>query len=119
MAKLNGQLWMNRIVKVVERDPEIERFRKIFNAEPLQRNSELAVLAGLSGSTVNNMFNGKTRRPQHLTYAKMAGAMGFEYGLSRTETPDYEAALVDARREFKEYKAHLKKQRDTAKRKRK
>ena len=48
------------------------------------------MLAGLSPSTVRNMFGGETRRPQHATFAKMAGAMGYSYALARDAKPDYE-----------------------------
>jgi hypothetical protein len=58
------------------------------------------------------MFGGETRRPQHATFAKMAGAMGYKYGLKRDDAPDYEAELPKARQEFKAYKEYLKKKRE-------
>jgi transcriptional regulator with XRE-family HTH domain len=108
MARASLRWSLNR----QERDPEIDVFNRIWQKEHI-RESELAVLAGLSASTVANLFsNGKTRRPQHLTYAKMAHAMGFEYKLSReTEAPNYLEELPKAREEYKAYKKALAKRR--------
>ena len=106
----SGRLWLQRAYQVVDHDPEIDRFQKLWHAEKLYRESDLAVLAGISGSTVHSMFNGKTRRPQHATFAKMAGAMGYHYDLVRQgAAPDYETEIPKARGEFKEYRATLAK----------
>ncbi|MCA1452813.1 hypothetical protein I6F35_06210 [Bradyrhizobium sp. BRP22] len=106
----SGSLWLSRVYNVVDRDPEIDRFHEVWGKNHI-KESDLAVLAGLSPSTVTNMFGGKTRRPQHATFAKMAGAMGYQYGLVRHgDAPDYESEIPKAREEFKRYKAQLKKQ---------
>jgi hypothetical protein len=70
------------------------------------------VLAGLSASTVKNMFGGKTARPQHATFAKMAAAMGYEYQLGREKAPDYETELPLAKEQFAAHKERLRKQRE-------
>jgi hypothetical protein len=70
------------------------------------------VLAGLSASTVKNMFGGKTRKPQHATFAKMAGAMGCRYGLQRDDAPNYEKEIPKAREEYKAHKERLRKERE-------
>jgi transcriptional regulator with XRE-family HTH domain len=106
----NGS-WLTRSYNFITKDPEIDVFRTIYQKEHI-KESDLAVLAGLSVSTVKNMFGGETRRPQHATFAKMAGAMGYKYGLQREDAPDYEAELPKARQEFKAYKDHLKKKRE-------
>jgi transcriptional regulator with XRE-family HTH domain len=110
MAK-NGTLWLTRSYNFVDKDPEIDVFRTIYQKERIKEN-DLAVLAGLSGSTVKNMFGGTTRRPQHATFAKMAGAMGYEYGLQREKPPNYEKELPKAREEFKAHKEALQKKRE-------
>jgi transcriptional regulator with XRE-family HTH domain len=114
MAKLghnSGTLWLSRIYNNIDRDPEIDRFLSLSKGDRV-KETDLAVLAGLSGSTVKNMFGGKTRRPQHATFAKMAGALGYKYDLVRDERPDYENAIPKAREEFKAYKALLAKNRE-------
>jgi transcriptional regulator with XRE-family HTH domain len=103
--------WLTRSYNFIDKDPEIDKFRTIWQKDRIKEN-DLAVLAGLSVSTVKNMFGGETRRPQHATFAKMAGAMGYEYGLARTAKPDYERELPKAREEFKAHKETLRKKRE-------
>jgi transcriptional regulator with XRE-family HTH domain len=96
---------------VIDHDPEIDRFQKLWQREKLEKESQLALLAGLSPNTVSNMFSGKTKRPQHATFGKMAHAMGYHYDLVRDQgaAPDYEKELPKARAEFKLYKSTLAK----------
>jgi transcriptional regulator with XRE-family HTH domain len=81
--------WLTRSYNFIDKDPEIDNFRTLWQKDRIKEN-DLAVLAGLSPSTVRNMFGGETRRPQHATFAKMAGAMGYSYALARDAKPDYE-----------------------------
>ncbi|MFH0298332.1 hypothetical protein AAFX91_14035 [Bradyrhizobium sp. 31Argb] len=104
----SGSLWLSRTYNSQDRDPEIERFETLHRKDRL-KDRDLAILAGLSASTVSNMFGGKTRRPQHTTFAKMAGALGYKYDLVRDAKPDYETELPKAREEFKAYRATLAK----------
>ena len=99
----SGSLWLRRSYNFIDKDPEIDRFRTLWQKEHI-KESDLAVLAGLASSTVANMFGGKTRRPMHATFAKMAGALGYKYGLVREETPDYEDEIPRAKQQRK---AHL------------
>lgn len=112
MAK--GSLWLTRSYNFIDKDPECDRFRTLWQKERI-KETDLAVLAGLSSSTVKNMFGGQTRRPQHATFAKMAGALGYKYDLVRDETPDYGKEIPKAREQYKEHKAALAKKRDRAK----
>lgn len=108
----SGRLWLSRVVNVVDRDPEIGRMEALFDKEKI-KESDLAVLAGLSPSTVSNMFSKeKTRRPQHVTYTKMAGALGFKYELVRDAKPNYADELPKAREQFKAYRQFQAKQRE-------
>jgi transcriptional regulator with XRE-family HTH domain len=107
----SGSLWLTRSYNFVDKDPECDRFRTMFQKEHI-KETDLAVLAGLAPSTVANMFGGKTRRPQHATFAKMAGALGYKYDLVRDKEPDYEKEIPKAREQFKNYKATLAKKRE-------
>jgi transcriptional regulator with XRE-family HTH domain len=111
MAKGNGRLWLTRSYNFVDKDPECDVFRTLYQKEHLKEN-DLAVLAGLAVTTVKNMFGGKTRKPQHATFAKMAGAMGYKYGLQREEAPDYSQEIPKAREQFKAHKEALRKKRE-------
>ncbi|WFU39075.1 helix-turn-helix domain-containing protein [Bradyrhizobium sp. CB82] len=101
-------LWLTRSYNFIDKDPEIDRFRSLYQKDRVKER-DLAILAGLSASTVTNMFGGKTRRPQHATFAKMAGALGYKYDLVAEDKPDYEAELPKAKQEFKAYRATLAK----------
>lgn len=106
----SGSMWLRRSYNFIDKDPEIDRFRTLWQKERI-KEAELAVISGLASSTVGNMFGGKTRRPQHATFAKMAGAMGFKYELVRDERPDYGKEIPKARLQFKDYKAEAAKKR--------
>lgn len=106
MGHNSSRLWLTRSYNFIDKDPECDRFRTLYQKEHI-KEADLAVLAGLAVSTVKRMFGGDTRRPQHATFAKMAGAMGYKYGLVRDEAPDYARELPKAREQFKQYRATL------------
>lgn len=111
MAKIGhnaGSLWLTRSYNFVDKDPEIDHFRTLFQKDRI-KEADLAVLAGLANSTVKNMFGGKTRKPQHATFAKMAGALGYKYKLERDDKPDYVNELPKAREERRAYREQLRK----------
>jgi hypothetical protein len=105
----SGTIWNSRIYNSIESDPEIANIQKLWHKQSLSSEGDLAMLAGTARTTVHNMFSGKTRRPQHATFCKLAGAMGHRYGLQPVATPDYEAELQKARGDFKLHKATLAK----------
>ncbi len=104
--------WSTREVTV---DPECEVFRGIYRKEHIKED-DLAAIAGLSTSTVKKLVNGDTRRPQHLTYAKIASAMGYQYGLSRNDNqrPDYQSEVPKAKEERKAYRQEMRKKKERA-----
>lgn len=102
--------WLTRSYNFVDKDPEIDRWRGLWQKEHI-KETDLAVLAGLAASTIKNMFGGETRRPQHATFAKMAGALGYRYDLIRDDKPDYKTEIPKAREEFKAHKKALAKKR--------
>lgn len=112
MAKGNGGIrgflsgrWTTNFV---DRDPEIDVYKTMYRDQHIKED-DLAALAGLSTSTVKNMFGGKTRRPQHLTYSKLAAAMGKEYVLQDMREVDYASEIPQAKLQRKEYRAILAK----------
>lgn len=111
----SGVLWLTRSYNFIDKDPECDRFRTLYQKERI-KESDLAVLAGLAVTTVKNMFGGQTRRPQHATFAKMAGAMGYKYDLVRDDAPNYEKEIPKAREQFKDYRVTLQKKRARAER---
>ena len=105
--------WMSRSMRLIDHDPEIDKFKTLWQKEHL-KEKDFAVLAGLSVQTVHKMFDSQTKRPQHLTFQKMATAMGYEYTLARETKPNYADELPKAREEWKEHQADLKKKRERA-----
>jgi transcriptional regulator with XRE-family HTH domain len=106
----NGS-WLTRSYNFIDKDPECDVFRSLYQKQRI-KESDLAVLAGLSVSTVKKLFGGETRAPRHTTFAKMAGAMGQEYGLRPIREVDYKAEIPVAREEFKAHKERLRKARE-------
>ena len=105
--------WLQRSQRLIDHDPEIDRFKTLWREEHL-KEKDFALLAGLSVGTVHKMFSNQTKRPQHLTYSKMATAMGYKYTLTRDLTPNYEKELPKALADWKEHQAILKKKRERA-----
>lgn len=102
--------WMTRSFRLLDHDPEIDKFKAIWREEHL-REKDLAVLAGLHAATIHNMFSGQTRRPRHTTFASMAKAMGYEYTLHREIVPEYSSELPKAQEEYRTHLAKLAKER--------
>lgn len=109
----SGTLWLTRSYNNIDRDPECDRFRGLWQKEKISE-SDLAVVAGCAKSTVSKMFDGTTRRPLHATFAKLAGAMNFKYELVRESEPNYVREIPKAREQYKDYRAAQKKRRDRA-----
>jgi transcriptional regulator with XRE-family HTH domain len=102
--------WMSRSYRMIDHDPEIDKFKTLWRDEHIKQ-TDLAVLAGLSPQTVQRMFGNETKKPQHATFAKLAHAMGYEYALSREATPVYDKEIPKARLEYKAHKEALAKAR--------
>lgn len=114
----SGRLWLTRCYNFIDKDPEIDRFRSLWQKDRI-KETDLAVLAGIAVATVKNMFGGQTRKPQHATFAKMAGAMGYKYDLVRDDKPDYAKEIPKAREQFKDYRVLQAKQRAKEERRKK
>jgi hypothetical protein len=67
-----GMLWLTRAYNFIDKNPEIDRFRTVYQREHIKEN-DLAAMAGLAVTTVKNMFGGVTKDPRHSTFAKIAG----------------------------------------------
>jgi len=110
--------WLFRSYNNVDKDPECDRFRTLYQKEHI-KESDLAVMAGCSLSTVKNMFGGKTRQPRHSTFAKMASAMGYTYELTRELAPNYDVEIRKAKAEHKIHQQMLDAKRERQERRKK
>ena len=113
MAKIghnSGSLWLRRSYHIVDRNPEIAIAQKLIQRECKLKEADLAVIAGLAGSTVKNMFSeGKTIDPKHSTFAKLYGAIGYKYAAVPDHKVNFEKELPMAKEQFKNYKKTLAK----------
>jgi transcriptional regulator with XRE-family HTH domain len=115
MAKIghnSGVLWLHRSYNNVEKNPEIDRARTLIRQETKLKEKDLAVIAGLAGSTVQNMFGGKTRDPRGSTFTKLYAAIGFKLEPVRDHKVDFDKELPIARQQFADYRKTLKKRRE-------
>jgi transcriptional regulator with XRE-family HTH domain len=101
-TKTSGRMRLYRSYNFVDKDPGIDKMRTIVQDE-LGRGKgvaqKLSTLSNVGASTIDNWFNGKTRRPQHTTMAAAMAALGYQWTLVQ-EKPitDYEAELKKAAR---------------------
>lgn len=71
---------MYRTYAFVDKDPIIDIMRTL--AQDNHRSySDISDESGVSRTTLNNWFHGKTRRPMFCTIAAVAGALGKTVGL--------------------------------------
>jgi transcriptional regulator with XRE-family HTH domain len=109
MPKSNGHrgvLRMYRSYNNVEKDPAIDKLRTAMRDEGLGEK-ELSTLSGVGFTTVQKWFGGETKRPQHMTLAAAAAAMGLDWELKRTKKINYEQEMPKAERWWERKKAAL------------
>lgn len=94
-----GVLRLYRSYNYVDKDPAIDKLRTVIKDEKVSEKN-LSILSGVSRATIDNWFNGKTRRPQHTTLAAAAAALGYDWELSHTKKVDYTSELPKAQRWF-------------------
>jgi transcriptional regulator with XRE-family HTH domain len=107
-----GTLWLTRSYNFIDKNPEIDRFRTIYQRQHI-KEADLAAMAGCAVSTVKNMFGGITRDPKHSTFAKLAGAMRYKYVLEEDDNrPNYDREIPKAHEQRRAYQAYLAKRRE-------
>ena len=65
-----------RTFRWIDKDPTIDAIRSAVQAEKLNPN-QVKDLSGVAAGTVNNWFNGGTRRPQNATLTAVSSAIGY------------------------------------------
>ena len=81
-----------------ERDPSMDDLHSIAANEGVN-DAQLAVMSGLSPSTIKNWGpKGKTRRPTHICLAAAFGALGWEYVLQQKRKINVEEELIAGQR---------------------
>lgn len=103
-AKTNGNghaprgiLRLYRSYNNVTKDPAIDMLRTAMRDEGIGEK-ELATLSGVGNSTIQNWFGGVTKRPQHITLAAAAKAMGYDWTLHQAQKMNYAEEMPKAER---------------------
>lgn len=93
------------------KDPAIFEIKTMVQDEGVTE-AQLHVLSGVSTSTFANWFRGDTRRPTHACLAAVAGALGHEYVLRKTQVIDYAKELPKAKLWLDRMNEHKKAQKE-------
>lgn len=107
-----------RTYRFIDKDPAIDRMRTILQDEGLfKRLKDVADLANLSPVTLQNLFHGDTRRPQHATVMGIITAVGYEQKFVKSRELKIDDELVFAKAWNKKERLRLEKAREPKRKK--
>lgn len=89
-----------RTYRFIDKDPVKDKLQTLLQDEGLygkKNMSRLAALASLSPTTLDNLFFGPTRKPQHATVMALVTAVGYEMEFKKARKLNFEEELVFAR----------------------
>ena len=66
-----------RNYKFTDQDPIVDALRTMVKSELKMKNSRIAAITGIAIGTLDNWFNGVTRKPQNATVSQVAAALGY------------------------------------------
>lgn len=90
MSKPKLRLVTGRTIKVygsysfIDKDPVIDQVRTMIEKERATY-SFIQSKSGVTTTTLNNWFNGKTRRPQFATVNAVARCLGYSFTLTKNK----------------------------------
>jgi hypothetical protein len=65
-----------RTYRWIDKDPVIDAVRTVVNDEKLKSNA-VHEISGVATATLDNWFNGHTRKPQNVTVTAVTSALGY------------------------------------------
>lgn len=89
-----------RTYRFLDKDPVKDKLQTMLQDEGLfsrKNMSRLAALASLAPTTLDNLFFGPTRKPQHATVMALVTACGYEMEFKKQRKLNFEEELVFAR----------------------
>lgn len=89
-----------RTYRFIDKDPVKDKLQTMLQDEGLFNKNKLgrvATLASLAKSTVDNLFFGDTRKPQHATVMAIVTACGYEMEFKKARKLNFDEELVFAR----------------------
>ena len=88
-----------RTYNFIDKDPIIDKVRTVLQDEGLYNARNIvSELSGVSQSTLNNWFDGITKRPQNYTVQAVITALGYEAHFRRVTKINLEAERAKAKR---------------------
>jgi hypothetical protein len=86
-----GFIRVYRTYNYIDKNPVIDKVRTIIQDEGLiQKLGIVHEVSGVSTSTLDNWFNGKTRSPQHATIAAVITSLGYQEEFVKKKEIDIE-----------------------------
>ena len=88
---------------LVDKDPIIDAVKTVVKSEEHLKNSDVHAISGVATATLDNWFDGTTRRPQNATVCQVTAALGYvrrdtldrngvcQIGFVKAQTLDYKA----------------------------
>jgi transcriptional regulator with XRE-family HTH domain len=96
-----GALHLYRSYVFKDKDPVIDRIRTIVSDEGLSYK-DIHIISGVSTSTLNNWFEGETKRPQYATIAAVTSSLGYKQEFVKAKRIDFEREIRKAQKEIEE-----------------
>lgn len=110
-----AEMRLYRTYNYIDKDPIIDKVRTIVQDEGLMKKLGIVhEISGVATTTLDNWFNGQTRKPQHVTIAAVITSLGYREEFVKDKDIDIErerkvAAEWLARQEKKKAKPKAKK----------
>jgi hypothetical protein len=73
MAKVH----IYRNYRFLDKDPIIDAVRTVVKSEEHLKNNHVHQISGVATATLDNWFEGTTRKPQNATICQVTGALGY------------------------------------------
>jgi uncharacterized membrane protein len=111
MAKVH----IYRTYRWIDKDPIIDAVRTVVKTDEKMNNNMVHEISGVASATLDNWFNGSTRRPQNSTVTAVTSALG--YVRQDAFNPDGTVAVGFVKKRKLNYKQGVKKKKRRQKKK--
>ena len=71
-----ARIHLYRTYRWIDKDPVIDAVRTVVQDEKL-KNNMVHEISGVAAATLDNWFNGETRKPQNVTVTAVTSALGY------------------------------------------
>jgi hypothetical protein len=86
-----AEMRMYRTYNYIDKDPIIDKVRTLVQDEGLIKKLQVVhEISGVATATLDNWFNGTTRKPQHVTIAAVITSLGYQEEFVKKKDIDVE-----------------------------